>query len=295
MILERPFLLFVFPATFIALAIIFAGFQVSMTIPFVENFNDQPIATLAGVKGHVELSRQHTSRASQLPQSQKLDLSLFNFDKIQTHFGSETRVQFLDGYELSFSPRSLFVLEQWSPEENQGPIYVNLIAGDFKVKSKGRPGSLYIVQRGEIFDPNRKPKGKIRYLTVQSKTGLEANLSNPNHTKASPSKVVLQKPKQKSSLLSSLSNQYIDQTISKNKERFIKCQSHAIRKNKSSKGQLLVGISIDPRGRMKDVRILASDLENTELQKCVQSVLNRTKFRPFNGPEIVRSYPIVFE
>ena len=75
----------------------------------------------------------------------------------------------------------------------------------------------------------------------------------------------------------------------------MKCQTHAIRQNKKSKGQLLIGISIESRGKMKDVQILASDIQNEELLSCVKTVLERTHFRAFQGAEIIRSYPLVFE
>lgn len=294
MILERPFVLFIFPASFLAIALIFASFQVSLKMPVPENFDDQPLATISTVEGRVELSRHHTSFSGQLPKGQKLEVSLYNFDKVQTYFGSNTTVQFLDGFELIFSPRSLFVIEQWAPEENQGPIYINLIAGNFHVKKKGRAGSLFIVQRGIVFDPNHKPKSRRRFLSLNSAMYFSSDVASQDKAKESQAKPQISSPPSQS-LLRSLSNEYIDETIAKHQDQLIRCQSHALRSDKNSTGQLLVGISIDPRGKMKDVKILASDIENGDLQKCVQSVLLRTRFRPFSGPEIVRSYPLIFE
>lgn len=294
MILEKPFLLFVFPALCLALGLAIASFNVSPT-PYVPvDFDLNELAQLTQAEGRVEISRYHTSHSSPLPQGKKLEISLYNLDTIQTRLASKTRVHFLDGYELEFSPKSLFIVEQWNPEENTGPIYMNVLAGDYKVIKKGRPGSLYIVRNGQIFDPSRKPKKNRRTLSLVIRAQVEHQALNTEKPTPSPSPAEKPAPQQ-TALIQTLTNEYIDETIAKNRDQFVKCQQYAVRENKASKGQILVGISIEPIGKMKDVRVLASDIDNPELHDCVSKVLNRTNFRSFTGSEIVRSYPLIFE
>lgn len=294
MILERPFLLFVFPAVFLAIGLTIASFNVSLPPPNITDAPLNELATIQNNSGVVELSRYHTSYSSPLPEGKGLEISLYNFDKVQTRLASKTQLSFLDGFLLEFKPKSLLVIEQWDPEENQGPIYINLLAGDYKVLKKGQPGSLFIVQKGQVFDPLRKPKSHPRALALNIQQPLETEVSSkpslPTETDASIAHVLPKTP-----LIQTLSNEYIDETIAKNRDQFVKCQQYAIRENKQAKGQLLIGIAIEPLGKMKETRVLASDIDNPELHKCIQAVMNRTQFRPFHGPEIVRSYPLVFE
>lgn len=285
-----------FPATFLAIGLAIASFNVTPTPHTPAEYSLNELGTITTSQGRVEISRFHTSHSSPLPEGKNLSIALYNLDRIQTRLASKTRVQFLDGFELEFSSKSMFVIEQWSSEENQGPIYMNLIAGDYKVIKKGRPGSVFIVQRGQIFDPTRKPQKTSRVLA----TWVRPPLENQVTAKASPIEnpepmETPEPPLTGMPLIATLSNEYIDETIAKNRDQFVKCQQYAIRENKASKGQLLVGISIEPIGKMKDVRVLASDIKNPELHDCVTKVLGRTHFRSFDGPEIVRSYPLIFE
>lgn len=281
---------------FLATGLTIASFSVTPTPYTPPDYNLNELAMITASEGRVEISRYHTSHSSPLPNGKSLSISLYNLDRIQTRLASRTRVQFLDGYELEFAPKSLFVVEQWSPEENQGPIYMNLIAGDYKVIKKGRPGSVFIVKHGQIFDPTRKPRKSPRVIANYVRAPLENQATVTPEEAPTPADVVTPeaKPVEKP-LIATLTNEYIDETIAKNRDQFVKCQQYAIRENKSSKGQLLVGISIEPIGKMKDVRVLASDIENPELHDCIVKVLERTNFRQFNGPEIVRSYPLIFE
>ncbi len=298
MILEKPFLLFVLPATFLALGLAVASFHVTPTPyrPPEYSLNNE-LAIITANEGHVEISRFHTSHSSPLPKGQKLSISLYNLDRIQTRLASKTRVQFLDGYELEFRPKSMFVIEQWSPKDNQGPIYMNLLAGDYKVIQKGRPGSVFIVKQGQVFDPLRKPQKNLRVLATHIHSSIETSVVTAKQSKKPKNNDIaeVKVPLTKAPLIRTLSNEYIDETIAKSRDQFVKCQQYAIRENKASKGQLLVGLSIEPIGKMKEVQVLASDIKNPELHNCILKVLGRTSFRSFDGPEIVRSYPFIFE
>ncbi len=293
MVFERPFLLFVIPLVSIGLGLVYASFEVTMNPYRQVEVPSTELALLIKTDGPVELSRFHTRRSSPLPEGEGLEISLFHLDKVQTRLRSKATLSFLDGYELEFEPKSLFVIEQWNPEEQSGPIYINLISGDFRVTKAGQPGSLYVVKNGAIFDPNRKPKPSGRMLVLKQPAPLSrgGEVAATEPETAPPTPTVLETER----LLATLSNEYIDSTIAKNRDQFVKCQQNALRQDRAATGQLLVGIAIEPRGVMKDVRVLASDIENPELHTCVTRVLERTQFRSFNGPEIVRSYPLVFE
>ena len=257
MILEKPFLTFILPCLFLATGLIIASFQVSPQYhQKTQNALFNPVGTIISNDGRVDLSRFHTTYSSRLPQGHPLEISLYNFDKVQTHLGSKTVVSFLDGYEIEFSPKSLFIVEQWNPQENQGPIYINLVNGDYRVLKKGEAGSVFIVKNSMVFAPNHKPEKKRRILFVNAQTEFTHQIPSPPQSQPEPSMSAANTESSPSSLIQTLSNQYIDETIAKNRDQLVKCQTHAIRQNKKSKGQLLIGISIESRGKMKDVQIL---------------------------------------
>lgn len=301
MIFERPFLLVILPLVTLGLGLTFASFQVSLSSHRQVTTPLNEVALIIKTEGAVELSRFHTPRSSILPERDSAQISVFHLDKIQTRLRSKTVISFLDGYELEFSPKSLFVVEQWNPDENTGPIYINLLSGDFRILKEGRPGSLFVVQGGSIFDPTRKPQRSERLLVLKQPSPFDLDQPEKQEsTTAAPSAPtpadsIAEPSPQSDELLGTLTNEYIDSAIAKNRDQFVKCQQNAIRQNQASRGQLLVGIAIEPRGVMKDVRVLASDIENPDLHSCVKSVLERTQFRAFQGTEIVRSYPLIFE
>lgn len=326
MILERPFALVIFPACALATAIVLGSLSISAPQDF--NFEKSELQELARIiknDGRVEMSRFHTYSSSRLRKGGKLDIPVYHMDKVIVQARSKTRLEFLDGYEIEFLPYSRFVLEKWDAENNSGPIYINLLNGSFRMVKKGRRGSIFIVKNNNIFVPELKPKVEARKLFVirtqfqpasdiakaqpmSAKQVADSKSETPKETAQEPEKLedVELKPtapsadkqevaEEKASMLATLSNSYIDEVISRNKDQLEKCQSHAVRSKKNAKGELVLGFSIAPRGKMEEVTVIQSSLSNKELEDCVADVFERTRFKAFEGSKIVRSYPLIFD
>lgn len=296
--LERPFLTFFFPLAFIACGLVYASFQVTPQRSLSHLAPLSEIARIIQTDGNVDLSRFHTSNASLLPTGKNLDIPIHHLDTIRVHARSSAVLSFLDGYELLIKPHSQIVLEYWNPDDIKQPVSMNLIKGDYKVLKKGRRGSVFIVSDGQLFSPELKPKTKVRTLAlhISSKTlQHSAKISVKNKPQTAPQGSRPVPSASEAHSIKTLTNEYIDQVIASHREQFVKCQTHAVREKKPAIGNILMGLSIDPRGRMSDIQVLNSNIENEELHKCLTSVFQRTKFKPFDGPEIVRSYPLIFE
>ena len=94
--------------------------------------------------------------------------------------------------------------------------------------------------------------------------------------------------------MSSLSNEFIRATLSKQSPAFQRCQLNALRSQEQSTGKILIGFTILPKGKTKDIKVLSSTLDRN-FSNCVVSVFSRIRFQSFSGAPIVLSYPVVFE
>lgn len=57
-------------------------------------------------------------------------------------------------------------------------------------------------------------------------------------------------------------------------------------------GRILMAFVIEPTGKTKNVGISQSDIKDKEFQDCLISMIQRTKFRPFQSAPIDMEYPI---
>ena len=314
MLLERPFLLGVIPFSFVSAAFVFAGLMITPTYaPEFRPEDQMEVARIVLNEGRVDISRYHTYQVSRLRRGSNLDIPLFHMDKITTQARSQTKLVFLDGYEIQFFPYSQFILEAWDLENKSGPIYINLTAGDYRVIKKGRAGSVYIVHNNQIFLPSQKPKAVPRRLISYADkdfASLQAAQNNdeevlqspeeePNReiepdNKQRPSASSNNSQSEPATSLNTLTNEYIDEVFARNADQLKKCQSFAIRENQNAKGEIILGLSIAPRGKMEEVTIMKSSLENQDFEKCVTSVFERTRCKAFDGKQIMRTYPVIF-
>lgn len=92
-----------------------------------------------------------------------------------------------------------------------------------------------------------------------------------------------------------LPESYIVDVIKKQKAFFNRCYAQHLRLNPDAQGRIDFSFTINPKGKVIDVRILRSTLNDPRLQQCSMSVIERSEFRVFNGDPIVVNYPIFFE
>jgi hypothetical protein len=92
-----------------------------------------------------------------------------------------------------------------------------------------------------------------------------------------------------------LSNEYIDETISNRQGLLQKCWMSRLKDAPNLKGRMVLQFEISRRGHVKEARIADATFEDDVLKKCVLTVISRITFREYRGPEISLSYPISFE
>lgn len=212
-------------------------------------------------------------------------------------------LSFDSGYEIEILPQSEFVIELWSETHSSSPIYINMVQGDYRVISNGILGQLYMVMNRQIFVPSRRPKTPPLPLVISQTTGSP---SSDVKTETSPEPEPIKgsfvedlatedQIKDVPATLDTLSDKYISEVIAAQREAFSRCQANAVRDNRNAKGNLLFGVTIDPRGVIEDVKVLQSDIDNPELVECARMVFTRARFPSFSGPPIKRSFPLNYE
>lgn len=209
-------------------------------------------------------------------------------------------IRFPSGTELRLIEKTQAIVEYWNPADTNSPVYINIMIGDFELLELGQRGKVFIVKDRRLFSPSYRPKDKVFTLKLRSsKLGLaetdeppvEENPSQPDNTSSQ-----LSPPTTQSGQDSTLTNEYIENVITNKKKNFQHCQANAIRRSMGKvEGMVLVGFTIQPRGKIEDARILQTSINNQQLMDCLLSVFKTCRFQGFTGAPIVRSYPLSFE
>lgn len=92
-----------------------------------------------------------------------------------------------------------------------------------------------------------------------------------------------------------LSSAYIESQLMQRSALFRRCQLTSLRDNKLANGNMLFSFVIKNNGRVDKVKLLQNAINNKDLESCVTSVIERTKFKSFNGKAISLSYPLNFQ
>ena len=72
-----------------------------------------------------------------------------------------------------------------------------------------------------------------------------------------------------------------------------RCYERAVENGGAASGKAIVNLSIDPAGKVANVRVDAPDYQNSDLPACVSSAARRWTFPPASQARSV-SYPFVF-
>ena len=103
------------------------------------------------------------------------------------------------------------------------------------------------------------------------------------------------KPEKIKKARETLSDEYISQIVNSQKPFFNRCYAQHLRLNPDSRGQIHLAFTIDILGRVSTVSMIQSTLSDPQLEKCTMAVIERCKFKAFDGDPIVVNYPINFE
>lgn len=264
----------------------------------------ETIATIQGLEGKVRFKAAKTLRYKNAKEDQELK----NQDTVITDEGSRAKITFASGFEIQVEPNSLIVIENPKKDE-QGRIQITFLKGDFKVIKAGAPNQIIVSKDKKFQDlAGRAPQKPIQIdLTPQNVIIPEAE--SPEAAKLKTPKIEIEKFEEKKKVLAekekkkpepkkpreTLPDEYISQVVSAQKPFFNRCYAQHLRLNPDSRGQIHLAFTIDSQGKVSTVSMIQSTLSDPQLEKCTMSVIERCRFKAFDGDPIVVNYPINFE
>lgn len=260
----------------------------------------ETIATIKELDGKVRFKAAKTLKYK----NAKDDQELKNQDTITTDENSRAKIAFATGFEIQVEPNSLIVIENPKKDE-QGRIQITFLRGDFKVIKAGAPNQVIVSKDKKFQDlAGRTPQKPIEIdLTPQ------ALIPDTPQAIVKPPKIETEKFEEKKKVLvqkekkpepvkkprETLSDEYISQVVNSQKPFFNRCYAQHLRLNPDSRGQIHLAFTIDIQGKVASVSMIQSTLSDPQLEKCTMSVIERCRFKPFDGDPIVVNYPINFE
>lgn len=265
------------------------------------------------VVGHVvrtvgTVKRIHGSELEVIPSALNLPFDLHDGDRLQTDQESRAEVVLNSQDEFEIPESTELQLQLWNSKDPNSPIYIQSLIGALNFNKAGIRGRAYVVKEGRLYLPGQKPLQKPMALTVLKNAPLDLHLGTASSSAVAgsafepdtdlragdePNDIGL--PPSGGAEPDTLANEYIDDTIVSHQAQLQKCWLSRLKDSATLKGQIVMQFQISKRGKVKDVRIADSTLDDETLKKCVTSVFERLQFRSFKGAEISLAYPINFE
>lgn len=254
------------------------------------------LAQVLSLEGKVS-HRNHKMSSAQLIEPGS---TIGNLDLIVVEARSQMSIS-AKGYEIRLNGPGQFLFEMWLPQDAEGPLLIHRLAGQLDMLKEGERGKVFVISGQGFSDPkgasvNLGPRGLILSPLV---LGSAPRPEEPAPSEAAPTgttgRISLANGADVDPDGQSLTNEYLDSMISSQQEMFQRCQANALRDQGEVRGQVVMALTISPTGKMEDVHVMTSNIQNEKLLSCLIQVFEQIKFRPFSGPSIVRSYPLSFE
>lgn len=259
------------------------------------------IGRLTEIKGSIKVVRDGQIEKHKDGPSQPL--SLFSGDRLEVDLNSQALVILNSKDELSFGSLAAAGFQLWDERDPNSAIYVTMLSGDVDLKKGGVKGQAYVVREGRLYLPGQKVTNKPLALTVLKNAPLDMQLADegqtaPPTTDFDPEAALAEEPPPESSFgvePETLSNEYIDETIAAKQSLLQKCWIARVKENPGAKVSMNVQFEISRRGKVREVKVIDSSVDDESLKNCVVQVFERLTFRSFKGSEISLSYPLQFE
>lgn len=227
---------------------------------------------------------------------------LFEGDVVSTSGDAKLLIVLESQDEIEIPARAVVSFQRWNATEKNSPLYLQVIAGDVILKKQGVRGRAYVNIDGKLYFPGQKPSNQALSLNVTRQAGLalapnesgggDFESGEDSSDEDSPETTELATT---GSEPQTLSNEYIDEMIVSRQGQLQKCWVSRLKDRPDLRGRMTLQFLINRRGKVRDVRVVDSSINDEPLQRCVISVIERIPFRPFRGAEISLSYPISFE
>lgn len=225
---------------------------------------------------------------------------LLDGDRLEVSAKSQGSLILNSQDEFLVKPTTNLMLQLWNARDGQSPVYVTLLSGQLELQKAGVRGRAYLVKQGRLFMPGQEMRNQRLNLILNQKEidiELSENQLSEDTSEELDSEGELDVPEEKlnTSEPETLSNEYIDDSISRKQISLQKCWLSRVKNSPVHKGRLVVQFEISRRGKVKDTKIIESDFNDETLHNCIIGVIQRINFRSFKGPEISLSYPIQLE
>lgn len=262
-----------------------------------------PVAQIAETVGDVFVRPKATARLKSV--RGKAPYQIYQHDAVVVGTGSLARLFFAGGAEINVLEDSEILAEFFNADDPMSPVYLNLRRGDMEIKNYGLPGRLFIVRNKKVLslaEWSQDAPGPSNVVAVNQEAPpvKVENAHAPSKVAQAIQSVAETEAESTAPIVDlggeqTLSSAYIERTLSSKSGHLRRCQTNSIRDKLPAFGQMLLSIRIEPSGKVASVRPLSNTINNIHLTSCVTEVIERTKFRAFNGKPITLSYPIDFQ
>lgn len=92
-----------------------------------------------------------------------------------------------------------------------------------------------------------------------------------------------------------LTNEEIEQTFAQYQRQFQNCWVQRLKDNPQLKGRVSFQITISPRGKINEIQLSHSEIDDALMLQCLNSTLSRMSFREFRGDSIEVLFPLEFD
>ncbi len=201
----------------------------------------------------------------------RLKMPLFSLDSVETNETGEALITFENSFRVRVLTNALVTLEKLSDVQNNSAVLLIVKRGEIKVDSFGRDGDLIISKNGEHISALEYNNSALSQAPAQ-------NMADETKTHSQ-----------------GLTDVDVTTTINNHRSSFYKCYTQLLQKDPTAKGQSSVHFTIENSGKMSNVEISASDINDNDFKKCLVEVLKRIEFPPFQGPVVSTTFPLSFE
>lgn len=217
---------------------------------------------------------------------------LHHLDQIKAPPDKPIRLIFTSGWVLDLKENSSAIVELYRPQEVNSPALLSLITGEYSLVTPGPPGQLFIMQDKKIYSPQNIPIQQTREIDINGQLPLQP-IASPVGAIGKANKLPDKITNQDNS--ETLSNNYIEQVLVGQSNLLRNCQLNSVRDKKPAFGMLTLTFTINPDGKINNIKLLQDKIKNPQLTKCTIEVIERTHFKPFSGPAISLNYPLEYK
>ena len=196
----------------------------------------------------------------------KKDSKIKNLDLIKTDAGSDALIVLAGtGGEFRLEENSEALIE----ETESGTVLVTVRQGELMVYEFGKKPSFDIRKEGRQLSA-------MNYAL--------SNEKNADHIRKSGKSFTIDE--------TVLTQSKIEEILNSKKSDFFRCYGQLIQKTEQAHGQVILSFEISSIGKVIQVDITKSDINDSVFKSCVSEVVARTQFPRFSGTTV---FPLKFE